>query len=120
MGSLHREADVDSPAFFLAREGGLCGFMRCRHGLTPVYMSGLSGNTVQWACATVMQLNYGFLVCVGFRRAGQRVECESKGITRCGVQAQEFINATILSDFCKFIELPVRAFFRNFTFFFEI
>ena len=44
----------------------LCGFMRCRHGLTPVYiMSGLSGNTVQWACATVMQLNYGFLVCVG-------------------------------------------------------
>ena len=61
-----------------------------------------------------------FLGVCGFRRAGQRVESESKAITRCRVQAQEFLNTTILSDFCKFIELHVRAFFRNFTFFFEI
>ena len=61
-----------------------------------------------------------FLGVCGFRRAGQRVESESKAITRCRVQAQEFMTTTILSDFCKFIELPVRAFFRNCTFFFEI
>ena len=80
-GSIQREADVDSPAFFLATGGGtlLCGFMRCRHGLTPVYMSGLSGNTVPWSCATVMQLNYDFLVCVGFRRAGQHEVAEGTG-----------------------------------------
>ena len=61
-----------------------------------------------------------FLGVCGFRRAGQRVESESNAITRCRVQAQEFLSTTILSDFCKFIELHVRAFFRNFTFFFEI